>query len=80
METNNEWKDKVKTELIEVIDRFLEVAEAGAWGLKYINPVKESFEDGTKIYDKEKITGVDLFIQFNFENFLVPIKDEEVKL
>lgn len=78
METNNEqWQDKVRSELIEVIDKFLALSTTGGWALKYQHPVKTQYEDGTKTHDTTKVNGVDLFIQFDFENMLVIVKEEE---
>ena len=74
---NTEWKDKVREELIEIIDKFLDVSEKGGWGIKYHHPIKEKYEDGSIVYNEDKINGVDLFIQFGFENKLVAAKEQE---
>ena len=79
METNDEkWQDKVRAELIEAIDKFLALSATGGWALKYQHPVETQYEDGSKTYDNSKVTGVDLYIQFDFENILL-IVPEEVK-
>lgn len=77
MESNNEqWQTKVRTELIEVIDKFLALSSTGGWAVKYRHPVKEQYEDGGKTYDNTKVDGADLFIQLEFENVLSIVKEE----
>jgi hypothetical protein len=70
-----EWKVKVREELITTIDKFISMASTGGWGIKYQHPVLEQHEDGSKHYNTDKVTGVDLYIQFNFENTLVMVKE-----
>ena len=70
------WNEAVREELIEVIDEFLQLAESGGYGVKYRHPIKFREEGGLTIYDKEKLSGVDLYIQFSFIDKLVPAKEE----
>ena len=62
------WRDSVKQELNEVLSKFLPLTESGGWGVKYINPIVETYEDGSAKLDENKAMGVVLYIQLHFEN------------
>lgn len=67
-ENEKDWRQEVKEELDEVTSKFLPLSESGGWGVKYIHPIKEKYEDGTVKRDGNKCTGAVMYIQFDFEN------------
>jgi hypothetical protein len=72
MNTKNEenvgWREEVEGELKEVLKKFLPLSEQGGWGIKYIHPVTETYENGTVKYDENKCVGAMMYIQFEFED------------
>lgn len=63
-----DWRQEVEEELNKVLAQFLPLSESGGWGIKYIHPVHEKYEDGTVKRDENKCEGAVMYIQFNFEN------------
>lgn len=68
--TTNEkdWRQEVEEELRQVLSKFLPISESGGWGVKYIHPIEEKYEDGTVKRNENKCTGAVMYIQFDFEN------------
>lgn len=62
------WREGVKEEINDVLSKFLPITESGGWGIKYINPVVDSFEDGSVTVNEGKAVGAVMYIQLNFEN------------
>lgn len=73
---SEDWRLKTREELIQVIDRFLGISSEGGWAVRYKNPLIEKHEDGSMIFDSDRISGVDLYIQFNFIDSL-SVKDNQ---
>ena len=69
MTTLNEkdWKQEVEEELKSVLSKFLPISKSGGWGIKYINPITETYENGTVKRNEKKCVGAIMYIQFDFE-------------
>lgn len=65
---DNVWRDEVKQELNEALSKFLPLTGSGGWGVKYINPIVETYEDGSVRLDENKAMGVVLYIQLHFDD------------
>ena len=71
------WEAYVVNEVNALLAIYLPDAIHGNVGIKYINPVKASYETHT-VYDETKATGVHIDIVFEFEKPMdLPQKKEE---
>lgn len=67
-EEQKRWTQEVEEELMNVLSKFLPLSKSGGWGIKYINPIIETYENGTAKRDENKCIGAVMYIQFDFEN------------
>lgn len=70
IDTAKVWQENVRAELLDVIDKVLAPANTGGWAIKYKHPITTQYEDGSALYDTKKISGIELYIQFDFESAL----------
>ena len=66
--TPNEWDILVRQEIMDHLDMFLPYTKTFNIGTKYTHPVVGKMEDGVEVTDKEKVSGVQLILDFNFIN------------
>jgi hypothetical protein len=72
-----EWEEYVRNEVNALLDIYLPDAIAGNVGIKYANPVIESYEDGTKKTDEDSAVGVNIHINFRFKGQIeIPKEDK----
>lgn len=69
------WEAYVRNELNTLLDIYLPIAVEGTVGIKYVHPVKATYETHTE-YDKDKAAGVQLSVVFTFADSMVMPKEE----
>lgn len=70
------WEAYVRNEVNTLLDIYLPIAVEGTVGVKYVHPVKASYETHTE-YDKDKAAGVQLSLVFTFSDSIDVPKEEE---
>ena len=62
------WEHWVRSEVLGLLDTYLSKSANANVNVAYSYPVKEVFEDGSVMVDKNKATGVRVIIQFEFDD------------
>ena len=58
----------MRNEVGKLLDIYLPDAIGGVVGVKYVNPILNTYENGNKEYDKTKASGVQIILEFKFGN------------
>ena len=74
-ETEKMWEAYVRNEVNTLLNIYLPIAVEGTVGIKYVHPVKASYETHTE-YDKDKAAGVQLSLVFTFSDSIEIPKEE----
>lgn len=66
-ETTTDWEAYVRSEVAGILETFLPFSNSGNVGISYTYAAEGETESGEPIYSDKQVIGVNVLLNFNFE-------------